>query len=438
MAGNSDGFKTTEIGSIPHDWVIATLGSLFDIQQGKALSARSRSTGSPRPFLRTANVLWGRVSLDTLDTMAFTDEEARRLRLQASDLLVCEGGDIGRTAIWRGEMDECYYQNHLHRLRPKRADVVPEFFMYWMRAAFVLLGLYFGEGNMTTIPNLSQSRLAGLVVPFPPPREQRAIADVLGTVQGAIEATERVIAAARELKRSLMRHLFTYGPVPPAEAERVRLKETEIGPLPEHWQVVRLGEILERRRAQPPATSSAPSAVPFISMGLLPQDSLYATHWEPRALDQVRSGLLVREGQLLLAKITPCFENGKQGIARDIPGGWAYATTEVHALSVRHLPPELVGYYLKVPEVRRALASKMEGTTGRRRLPRSVLEELAIPFPPIPEAHLVVSHLASVDAKIAAEEKRRAALEALFRSLLRELMTGRVRVTPHRPPNVGG
>ncbi len=86
-------------------------------------------------------------------------------------------------------------------------------------------------------PTLNLSEVKNLKIPLPPLPEQKAIARVLKAIQDAIEATERVLAAAKELKKSLMRHLFTYGPVPVSERHRVRLKQTEIGPIPEDWEV---------------------------------------------------------------------------------------------------------------------------------------------------------------------------------------------------------
>ncbi len=194
------GFRMTELGTLPEEWRVVRLGDLFDIKQGKALSSKKHAAdGQRRPFLRTANVLWGQLNLRTLDSMEFSPAEEARLTLLPGDLLTCEGGDIGRTAIWQGELAQCYFQNHLHRLRVKRLYVDPQFFMYWLQAAFQILQPYKGEGNRTTIPNLSGSRLAAFPVPLPPLPEQSAIAHVLSTVQQAKEVTEAVIAATREL-----------------------------------------------------------------------------------------------------------------------------------------------------------------------------------------------------------------------------------------------
>jgi len=160
MVTSTATYRETELGQLPQDWQVAELGHLFAIQQGKALSPMAREGKSPAPFLRTSNFLWGRLGLSSLDEMDFTEEQLERLSLKRGDLLVCEGGEVGRTAIWHGQVERCSYQNHLHRLRAKNSEVCPEFYMYWMQAALLLLNLYIGAANRTTIANLSKSRLS--------------------------------------------------------------------------------------------------------------------------------------------------------------------------------------------------------------------------------------------------------------------------------------
>jgi restriction endonuclease S subunit len=98
-------------------------------------------------------------------------------------------------------------------------------------------------GGGSTFPNINKPQLQELAVPLPPLPEQRAIAQVLRTVQRAKAATEKVLAATKQLKQSLLRHLFTYGPIPFDQADQVELKETAIGPMPEHWEVVPLNSV---------------------------------------------------------------------------------------------------------------------------------------------------------------------------------------------------
>lgn len=162
------GFSVSEIGSFPSQWTVDRVDFAFDIQQGKQVSKGNRAGNNQRPFLRTKNVFWNRLELTELDQMNFSDKEETRLELKRGDLLVCEGGSIGRTALWNGEVDGCLYQNHLHRLRAKSGKADPQFGVYWLWYAFDIAKLYFGRGNVTTIPNLSQSKLAELPMAFPP------------------------------------------------------------------------------------------------------------------------------------------------------------------------------------------------------------------------------------------------------------------------------
>jgi len=193
-------------------WERKRLGELFGVQQGVAMSPERREGRTPYPFLRTLNVLWGRVDLSMLDKMDFTDEEVSKLSLKPGDLLVCEGGEVGRTAIWRGEMDTCLYQNHIHRLRKLNDTIVPQFYMYWMQAAFQVFGSYSGEESKTTIPNLSGNRLKSFMFPLPPTEEQKRIAaefkDQMAGVEKLKASIEKELEGINTLPQAILRKAF--------------------------------------------------------------------------------------------------------------------------------------------------------------------------------------------------------------------------------------
>jgi type I restriction enzyme S subunit len=130
MEGRGVSLKETEMGEVPVDWEKLKVDDVFEIKLGKMLSGASRKGISPRPYIRNANVQWGYFDLSDIAEMDFTPQEKEKFRLKENDILVCEGGEIGRTAIWKNELPECYYQKAIHRLRPKLSNIVTEFFLY--------------------------------------------------------------------------------------------------------------------------------------------------------------------------------------------------------------------------------------------------------------------------------------------------------------------
>lgn len=186
--------------ALPQGWRWVRLGEVFQIQQGASMSPKRRRGVNPRPFLRTKNIQWGFVDLSDVDEMDFTDKEVNTLALQEGDLLVCEGGDVGRTAIWQGELPLCLYQNHIHRLRAI-GDVEPKFYMYWMQVAYQIFSVYAGEESKTAIPNLSGRRLREFIAPLSPLDEQRRIVAYLDQIQQQATALKRAHAETEtELK----------------------------------------------------------------------------------------------------------------------------------------------------------------------------------------------------------------------------------------------
>ena len=154
---------------IPESWKWVRLGDLFQHNTGKALNSSDKS-GIPLEYITTSNVYWNRFELDQLKTMLFTDAQIERCSVQKGDLLVLEGGDIGRAAIWNYDFP-MRIQNHIHRLRPYD-EICIEFF-YYIFFLYKNAGLINGKG--IGIQGLSTNVLHKLAIPLPPFAEQKRI-----------------------------------------------------------------------------------------------------------------------------------------------------------------------------------------------------------------------------------------------------------------------
>jgi type I restriction enzyme S subunit len=201
--------KQTPIGEVPESWGLATLESLYETQLGKMLSQKAHRGANPKPYLRNANVQWGAVDVTDLYEMDFSEAEQKKFLLKQGDLLICEGGEIGRTALWKAELPECYFQKAIHRARPRSTDVVPEFLRYWMEWGFRLADVYGVTGTQTTIAHLPQEKLAQLKIPNPPKSVQEEIATALSASDTVICAVQDEIALLDEFFAAILQGLMT-------------------------------------------------------------------------------------------------------------------------------------------------------------------------------------------------------------------------------------
>ena len=415
----------TEIGNFPMDWQVDHFDSLFSIQQGKQVSKKTRVGNNQRAFLRTKNVFWGKLDLSDLDAMNFTELEEQRLTLVPGDLLICEGGDIGRTAIWSGELADCYYQNHLHRARLKNGGADSKFVLFWLWYAFEIGSVYFGRGNVTTIPNLSQSKLCELPLPIPPHTEQQKIASVLGLVQRAIEQQERLIALTQELKKALMHKLFTEG------LRGERQKRTEIGPVPQSWEVVPLektGDVVYGIQAAV-ASSLKPVGTKILTNKNISLDGriiLELVNYFVLKTERHHATML-KKGDLLFNWRSGSKEHVGKTAYFDLHGEYTHSSFILRIRPSDDITGRYLFYYLAFLRESHYFF-KSQTFAVNAKFNKSAVNVLPVCLPDIDERRDIVAALNAAGAKLDAARTKKGLLESLFRTLLHQLMTAQIRV----------
>lgn len=180
---------------IPESWMWVRLGEIFQHNTGKALNSTNRS-GVSLKYITTSNLYWNRFELSNLKEMFFTDTELEKCTVQKGDLLVCEGGDIGRAAIWQSD-DNIRIQNHIHRLRAY-STVCTEFF-YYLFYLYKHAGWIGGKG--IGIQGLSSKAIHILVFPLPPFAEQKRIVAKIEELLPYIDRYEQAWSKLEQFNR---------------------------------------------------------------------------------------------------------------------------------------------------------------------------------------------------------------------------------------------
>lgn len=220
------------------NWEIVRLGDLCESDLGKTLN-KSHDTGNFHPYLCSINVLWDKIDLSTLKEARFNENEIEKYSVQKGDLLICEGGDIGRCAIWEKE-ESFLYQNAIHRVR-FNDRINPRYCLYYLKHLKDTGTLDSRYGKGVTIKHLVKSSLHSIPIPVPPLPVQARIVDELDCLQGILSKKRQQLAEYHSLAQAIFHQMFG----DPVVNEK-------------GWEVKRLGEVCTNKGIYGAASPSAP------------------------------------------------------------------------------------------------------------------------------------------------------------------------------------
>jgi len=196
------------VGEMPEHWTICKLSFRYSIELGKMLDEKRLTGNSLVPYLRNQDVQWGSINTNDLPKMDIYAEEIERYTIQCGDLLVCEGGDVGRAAIWKESKKRIGFQKALHRLRPRSDDRDTSEFFYFSLLTGKQLGLFEESDAKATIAHLPAEKFRQYKFAFPPLTEQRMIVDYINNKSGRLDAliskTEHSIKLLKERRSALI------------------------------------------------------------------------------------------------------------------------------------------------------------------------------------------------------------------------------------------
>lgn len=430
-------YHETEFGLLPYEWKLIRVGEFFKISGGGTPSTKkSEYWNGNIPWLTPTDVtsyLSSSPSLKIGRSVKYISElglkKSSAKLMPSNSILMTSRATIGDVVI--NEIPMSTNQGFINIF--PHEDVNNEFLAYWlMKNKNYIISLASG----TTFKEISKGIFNTIDIPLPPLPEQEKIAAILSTALDSIEKTDAVIDAIKSLKKSLMKHLFTYGPVPVDEAEKVELKETEFGSVPKEWETVTLEEITDVSygiQASVSQNTDPSIGLPILTNVNITFDGvLDISELKYYDLSQKKNGerYLLQKGDVLF--------NWRSGSKSHV-GKTAYFDLDaemlcssfilrIRSLDKDNLDSKYIFYYLSFL---RNIIHYFENITDyliNAKFNASHAKKVPIQVPSISVQKQIVNCITSIDMRLLAEENKRKALQELFNTLINELMAAKMRV----------
>ncbi len=418
-----------DLGSMPSGWKTVKLGDVSRdfVSGGTPTTKEVGYWDGAIPWTTSAPISEDGVSLDRAQR-CITEEALRKSAshlVPKGNLLIGTRVGVGKAVV---NLIDVAISQDLTGVVLDHTVVDAEFIAYQFKTRRIQ-GFLDGRKRGTTIQGVSRFDLESVVLQSPPLPEQRAIAHVLRTVQQAREARQREIELERARKAALMQHLFTHG------ARGEPGKQTEIGEMPESWQVVRLGDRLRERvkNGHSAQATNTMEGVRTLTLSAVTRRDFSFENTKLTVADPAKvKDLWLQPGDIFVERANTLEFVGLAALYNG-PTDFAIYPDLMTRVRVKEdeVDPHFAIEFLLTDVCRRYFRKNATGTAGNMpKIDHGVVNRTLIPWPDLGEQQQIASVAEACDAKITALERESALLDETFRSLLEELMTGRLSVLP--------
>ncbi|WP_045411043.1 restriction endonuclease subunit S [Vibrio owensii] len=421
-----EGYRVTDAGVIPSDWRCLRIEQICNLINGRGFKPHEWGLDG-LPIIRIQNLNGSQ------EFNFFDGAYDKKLEIEEGQLLFAWSGSRGTSFgphIWHGQKALLNY--HTWKVVKTDDSVDSQYFYFALKALTKVIEE--SAHGASALVHTQMGEMKKFVVPVPPTlKEQTAIANALSDFDVLISELEKLIAKKQAIKTATMQQLLTGKKRLPQFAKNEDgtlkgYKESELGDIPEDWDVIDFGELFEESIAKniPKGTE----VVTFLGMQDVSENAQLLNQSLIR-YSKVKSGFTYFEkGDVLVAKITPCFENGKGCHTENLGTQVGFGSTEFHVLRAKgNSDSKFVYFWTTRKSFRVDLEAEMVGSAGHRRVPLSALSSYKIPSSLVKEEQTAIAEiLTDMEADVQALEQRLAKTRQIKQGMMQELLTGKTRL----------
>ncbi|CCE25329.1 restriction endonuclease subunit S [Methylotuvimicrobium alcaliphilum] len=415
------------LGLIPEHWDLKPLKHGANVVLGKMLCPSNKGGYFLRQYLKSKNIQWLKVDVSSVDEMWFSKEELDLYKLEIGDLVLSEGGEVGKTCIWQGELAECYIQNSAHRVRMFEENN-NRFFLYQMYSCGNR-GYFDAIVNRVSIAHLTREKLVNVKFVFPIQHEQALIAKYLdqktAQIDEAIAIKQQQISLLKERKQIIVQQAVTQGLDP-----NVPMKDSGvdwIGMIPAHWEVRRSKFLFTQRKEKAWKEDVQLSATQ--AYGVIPQEQ-----YEELTGKRVVKILFHLDKRKHVEKddFVISMRSFQGGLERAWSQGCIRSSYVVLKASEK-IDPSFYGYLLKLPSYIKALQQTASFIRDGQDLNFDNFSQVDLFIPPIEEQAMIANYIdafmKSSDEGSILLEQQIEKLKEYKTTLINSAVTGKIKIT---------